>query len=359
MSEVDFSRIQELLDWIDDNQLNFELRVHSLEKNPASLVDIQTILELLQSLRANASDVQVAFILFYSQSFEMVFLSIAKNRYKFNSHFAEISLLVWDNLRDNINRYLNDEEVDIERSDSIASALILVSQSNEDDVRKNLAAAHKILISEVFIADEDEKADESRQVIADISIAIEQDLIYFRRLSTFSEKKYDRSLDRINRMTSYALKMNELECNPVDPMQLQAAVLLHDAGMMILPDSIFSKDTNLTKEEIQTLHQHPGVIADMLLRMSRWNEAALIVRDHHERPDGRGYPLGLFGDQISDGAKIIAILDAFAAITDYRAYRPDKLTIVKALQEINIHPEQFDKRWVKVFKEVIKSEIVG
>ena len=101
----------------------------------------------------------------------------------------------------------------------------------------------------------------------------------------------------------------------VDDDQLEAAVYMHDIGMMLLPESFWLKNGRMSELERRQMAEHPGWAAGLLERMPAWAGAARMVAQHHEMPDGRGYPLGLRGAEICDGARILALVDAFEAVT--------------------------------------------
>ena len=105
-----------------------------------------------------------------------------------------------------------------------------------------------------------------------------------------------------------------------DVAKLRTAAALHDIGKLNTPQPILHKPGRLTDEEFDAIKRHPGEGADML---SGLDDPAItaMVRHHHERLDGSGYPDGLIGDEIPLGARIIAVADTFDAMTSNRAYR--------------------------------------
>ena len=103
---------------------------------------------------------------------------------------------------------------------------------------------------------------------------------------------------------------------------LRLGALLHDIGKIGLSDAILRKPGPLTVEEYDQLKRHPGQGARILRQVPFLAPHLPIVELHHERPDGRGYPFGLRGDEIPVAARIVHVADAFDAITSARAYRP-------------------------------------
>ena len=95
---------------------------------------------------------------------------------------------------------------------------------------------------------------------------------------------------------------------------------------------------------------------EFVRRMSQWQEAALIISQHHERFDGAGYPAGIAGAEIHSGARIMAILDAFYAIINSRADRAQRRSILRAVSEINACAgSQFCPVWVDYFNQVVRE----
>ena len=111
------------------------------------------------------------------------------------------------------------------------------------------------------------------------------------------------------------------------------AALVHDVGKLTLPRALLDKPARLTPQETALMQQHP-VAGARLLRQVGVDEAIVaLVSHHHERWDGQGYPDGLVGHAIPCGARLVAIADAFAAMTTARPYQPARSVFV-ALQEL-------------------------
>lgn len=103
--------------------------------------------------------------------------------------------------------------------------------------------------------------------------------------------------------------------------QLQTGAYFHDVGKIGLPDSILLKTEGLTDEEWMAVREHPDAGAALIGKMSFLDEACRMVRAHHEKFDGTGYPAGLAGKRIPPGARIFAVADVLDALTTDRPYR--------------------------------------
>jgi len=133
------------------------------------------------------------------------------------------------------------------------------------------------------------------------------------------------------------------------------AGLVHDIGKIIVPRSILNKAGKLTEEEYEIVKKHALKGYEILLGVEGMEEIAKIVKHHHERWDGKGYPDGLKGEQIPIESRIIALSDAFDAMTSARPYR-DPLSVEKALNEIMKNKEtQFDPNLADAFVQMIMS----
>jgi HD-GYP domain-containing protein (c-di-GMP phosphodiesterase class II) len=130
---------------------------------------------------------------------------------------------------------------------------------------------------------------------------------------------------------------------------LLAAARIHDLGKVGISDACLHKQGPLTPEERADMERHPVLGAQLLKPLSMYQDGLAIVRHHHERWDGRGYPDRLSGEQIPFGARVLAVADSFDAMTSDRPYRR-ALTTERALAEIaGGRATQFDPTIVDAF----------
>lgn len=136
------------------------------------------------------------------------------------------------------------------------------------------------------------------------------------------EAKDQHTHDHLQRVRVYAVEIaKELKVSSDELQALQAAALLHDIGKLAVPEHIVSKPGKLTPEEFDRMKIHPVVGAELLDKVEFPYPVAPIVRAHHEKWDGSGYPYGLKGDAIPIGARILAAVDFFDALASDRQYR--------------------------------------
>ena len=136
------------------------------------------------------------------------------------------------------------------------------------------------------------------------------------------EAKDHTTHDHLQRVRVYAMEIaQELGLSHEDQEALRAAALLHDIGKLAVPEHIISKPGKLTPEEFEKMKIHPIVGAEILEQVQFPYNVVPIVRSHHEKWDGTGYPDGLKGEQIPMGARILAAVDCLDALASDRQYR--------------------------------------
>ena len=141
-------------------------------------------------------------------------------------------------------------------------------------------------------------------------------------LANAVEGKDEYTLGHVDRVSAYAVEMGKrLGCDPADLATLKLGGVVHDLGKVSVPDHILKKPGKLTEEEMAIVRRHPVIGYEILKPMRTFRAVLPIVRWHHERPNGTGYPDRLSGDQLPLLPRIISVADVFDALsTD----RPDR-----------------------------------
>ncbi len=208
--------------------------------------------------------------------------------------------------------------------------------------------------------------------------------VYFRAeaevevLLVSSAPSFDMASDRVEEMATIArsveekdeatqghcLRMGRLSIRIAEKLGLQGqplidisyAAYLHDIGKVRVPGEILGKEGHLDDDEWEEMKKHPDHGADMLREKEFLRAAAVIVRAHHERYDGSGYPRGLKEDEIPIGARIIAVVDTYDAITSVRPYQKAQAK-EEAIEELKKEAgTQFDPKVVETFIEIIGGD---
>lgn len=138
-------------------------------------------------------------------------------------------------------------------------------------------------------------------------------------------------------------------------VEVELGALLHDVGKLRLPPHLIAKPGRLTPAEQRLVRLHPEWGADMVARIPGLEAVALIVRLHHERPDGKGYPHGLARERIPMATRIVSVCDAYGAMTKRRPYSAP-LDMEAALGELERHAgTQFDPEVVETLTAIVRS----
>jgi len=146
----------------------------------------------------------------------------------------------------------------------------------------------------------------------------------------------------------------EMHLSAKDIELIREACELHDLGKIGIQDNILIKPAELNKEEWELMKRHPLTGAQILEPLTFLHGVIELIRQHHEHFDGTGYPDGLKGEEISLGARIIHLADAYEAMTSARSYRKIPLTKEAAVREIEKHNgTQFDPKVVECFLKVV------
>lgn len=141
-----------------------------------------------------------------------------------------------------------------------------------------------------------------------------------------------------------------------DLEDIYIAALLHDVGKMNIPDEIINKAAKLNNDEYAVIKTHPTIGYSILKNIEDMPEIAMAARYHHERYDGNGYPSGMKGDKIPEIARIIAVADAYDAMTSDRSYR-------KLMEQDKVYQEiekgkgnQFDPKMAQIMLNIMEED---
>lgn len=152
---------------------------------------------------------------------------------------------------------------------------------------------------------------------------------------------------------------DELDCDDNFKKEVSIAAIIHDVGKIGIPDHILKKNSPLTDDEYEIMKQHPALGMEILKKVPGFENISKGVCFHHERPDGKGYPYGLKGDEIPLIALIVSLSDAFDAMISTRPYRkaisPDEaFDMLKKFRGT-----QFDKRVFDAFEKAFLNSNIS
>ncbi|MBT0585430.1 HD-GYP domain-containing protein [Alteromonas oceanisediminis] len=191
----------------------------------------------------------------------------------------------------------------------------------------------------------------------DLSQEKQQDILFFRDLMKAIERRsnyWEGRGDRIAKLASY---VNTVSGNQVDADQLAVACYVHDFGMAFMPLKLLHKTEKYSDLEFNLMRSHVYKSARLLEHLDQWDGARKMVMQHHERIDGSGYPLGIKEVDMCEGAKLMAILDTYDAMTHPRAHNGEnQLSKKEAVIAINRSAKgQFSVKWIRIFNQAMTA----
>jgi putative nucleotidyltransferase with HDIG domain len=158
-------------------------------------------------------------------------------------------------------------------------------------------------------------------------------------------------------VNTYAVKIaEELNLNADQIERVEKASLLHDIGKLGIPEEILFKPSRLTGEEFEYVKEHPVYGAKIMTKAHPLSDLAPIIRHHHERYDGRGYPDGLKGEDIPIEARIITLADSIEAMASDRPYRHGMDFPAILAEVIRNSGSQFDPKVVQAFLNLLNKD---
>jgi ribonuclease P protein subunit RPR2 len=226
---------------------------------------------------------------------------------------------------------------------------------------------------------EQESADKERQLeryAADLRETFKQERVRsqelrdsymatVRALSNAVEKRDAYTGKHAERVAAYGMEVARALGLPLtEQPEIEFGFLLHDIGKVAIPDAILWKPESLTDKERAVVADHPAIGSEIISGIGFLGEAAHVVRSHHERWDGNGYPDGLAGEEIPLVARVFAVADVLDALTTDRPYRPASPLKV-AREMINAESgTHFDPSVIEAFNtipdetfDLIRSEV--
>ena len=181
------------------------------------------------------------------------------------------------------------------------------------------------------------------------------ELVETLRLAVEAKDTYTRG--HSDRVSAYSVLIGEkLGLSDEEIKTLKIGGLFHDIGKIGIPDSILLKESKLTDDEYSQIKNHPAIGAHILSSVTYFKDIIPIVKHHHERYDGFGYPSKLKGEDIPYLARIAAVADSFDAMSSKRSYR-DSMPLDVVIEEIKrCKGSQFDPQIADAFLEILEKE---
>ena len=354
---TDKQALEEFVEALSDLAPGIERDVAALRQKPGDREVIASLFRAIHNIKGDATLCKVDLAVSIAHPIETVLARVRNDEVTFSEVISEALLLAIDRLElsaESLQAGKSLANLDlvtlVEGLEVMAQAETSLLDASAADMIEAVTGFRPASVQPFSLRGR--PASLSRSVSAQA-----EDLRFFRTLAAQFESRSLLFKGRTTRLLRLASETNREIESPIDPLQLEAAVYMHDIGMMFLPESVWLKVERMTAEEKLILHAHPGYAAGILQRMSGWEEAALMVAQHHEQPSGDGYPDALAGQDICAGAKILSIVDAFEAVMLKHIHRGRNRSVLRAIAEINACDTQFAPEWIDPFNRVIRRTV--
>ena len=359
--------IRNALMWQDLHRKILELNtLHEIAKNIGTVLDINKLLELILDLTAKVfGGVKTSSIILYDEETKLLNLKLYKGE-KSSKNMKPIKSgegIAGKVFQRGEPIMINDMHTNDNESIDAGSSSICVPLKVKEKCLGVLSITDK-LSGEPF-----DKSDLDMMVTlaSQIAVSLNNAKLYedletsylsaVRALANSIDAKDTYTMGHSERVAKYSIEIGKImNLSDEDLKNLYIGALLHDIGKIGISEAIINKPDKLTNEEFQQIKTHPSRGAMIIEPAKFLKEKVPLIKYHHERFDGKGYPEGLKGEEIPLLARIICVADSFDAMTSKRAYR-DTMPLEFARKEmIRCSETQFDPRIVGAFLEVIADE---
>lgn len=328
-----------------------ERDVSRLRLTPGDHEAIGSLFRGLHNIKGDAALCRVDLAVAMVHPMETLLDRVRRNELPFTASIAELILLLLDRLEVTVTRLASGQNLADLQLGPLTQGLESLTRTKVNELGTRSSAVIEAVTG--FRPAGGEPASDD----ADPDARANADLRFFRMLAHQFEARSPRFKGRTARIVRLAFDTNQQAGTIVDPRQLEAAVYMHDVGMMFLEEAIWLKSGEMSAADRQALRSHPMYAAGILSRMAGWSAAAQMVSQHHETPDGKGYPQGLSTVAICPGARLLAIVDAFESVMLKHDHRGRNRSVLRAIAEINACDKQFAPEWIGPFNQIIHRSL--
>ena len=354
VTDFDPDIISDLKDELVEKRQKCNDHLLKLENDPENMDTVTMLFRDVHTVKGDLGIMGIAQYLPLLQSIEDLMDNLRKGQKTFSAALGDVLLLSLDLAFSELELFLNQEDdFDSDFYNKLAAMISKLSTLGGKDAEQQTVAIVQTLAPETAPA-KDEDIQQSKEYFTDEEI--NEEVAFFLQISLLVDQRSPYGPGRTERLFELAMTMNQLAGNPIRSSQLQAALYLHDLGMAFIPKGMMNKPSALTQHDWKWVEKHVTTIHQLISPFEIWEEASEIILHHHERIDGTGYPQGLTDNNISEGAKLLAIVDSFEAITQTRAYQDSQQRpMVRAIMEINQHSGTlYCPKWVGHFNQAVK-----
>jgi len=368
--DLDEDILTDLLEEINELYEGCEQTLIELELKPQDKELQRSLFRSIHTIKGDLGLVNFSPLIPLLQYAEDLLDYLRKGQTQYTSDMSDLILLIIDKVKIFVQSAMQtgQAEYDQEMFKRLVEAIKHITPENDADHEQLLVKAVSILEPSLNLGNEEQNMAPPSSVNTPSNIATtgipesitndkREELMFFWELMKPIEKRskyWEGRGDRIAKLAGY---INKIAGAPIDESQLAVACYMHDFGMAFMPITLLHKQGKFNDYEFNLMRSHVYKSARLLESLNQWNDAREIVLQHHERVDGSGYPLGIKEDDICEGAKLLAILDTFDAITHARAYDSHlQISKKKAVIEINrIAKGQFSTKWMGAFNDAMAA----
>lgn len=368
--DLDEDILTDLLEEINELYEGCEQTLIELELKPQDKELQRSLFRSIHTIKGDLGLVNFSPLIPLLQYAEDLLDYLRKGQTQYTSDMSDLILLIIDKVKIFVQSAMQtgQAEYDQEMFKRLVEAIKHITPENDADHEQLLVKAVSILDPSLDLGNKEQNMAPPSSVNTPSNIATtgipesitndkREELMFFWELMKPIEKRskyWEGRGDRIAKLAGY---INKIAGAPIDESQLAVACYMHDFGMAFMPITLLHKQGKFNDYEFNLMRSHVYKSARLLESLNQWNDAREIVLQHHERVDGSGYPLGIKEDDICEGAKLLAILDTFDAITHARAYDSHlQISKKKAVIEINrIAKGQFSTKWMGAFNDAMAA----
>lgn len=355
---TDKQALEEFIESLSDLAPSIERDIARLKASPDDREIIASLFRAVHNIKGDATLCKVELAVSIAHPIETLLSRLRDGEIAFSDILAEAILLAIDRLELAVESLYSGRSLANLQLIDLIQQLVLLAQTAPNEI---IAGASALIETVTGFR----PAAENSQLLRGYNTAqglrtkqqTNDDLGFFRSLAGQLEARSPLFKGRTTRLLRLASETNREMGSPVDPQQLEAAIYIHDIGMMFLPENVWLKVGRISDEEKAALRVHPEYAFGLLSRIPGWGAAAEIVLQHHEMPDGQGYPNGLADTQICPGAKILSIVDAFESVMLKHIHRGRNRSVLRAIAEINACDNQFAPEWISPFNQIIRRTV--
>ena len=347
--DFDEEMIREFGDEFTDACELIEETLDQLADAPGDMDLVNALFRHVHTVKGNLRMVEFNNIALFVHAIEDIIDAIRHGQLNYDFLLKDVTLLAMEKVQDMFNAAFAGQALgDFEH---LPVQEILEKIPEQDQHYHQLVIDACRLLDPGYEPPANNRQQESPPQQEEVSENAGQDLVGFHQMAIKFENRLPGWEMRTEHLLEICQEMNVAAGNPIDPSQLAAAVCLHDIAMD-------TESAPLTAADWQGI-ENPGKHIALALRLVRsfpgWTDAARIIQQHHERVDGSGFPQGLAGDEIGEGARLLAVAERFVDLV-MNEVDFNKANIMKALKQMNAEFDaRLDRCWLDPLIQVIRQ----